>query len=42
MDDDTFHVRFWGARGSLPVSGQRFIRYGGNTACVEMRCGGTR
>jgi phosphoribosyl 1,2-cyclic phosphodiesterase len=40
MDDDTFHVRFWGARGSLPVSGQRFIRYGGNTACVEMRCGG--
>jgi len=32
-------VRFWGVRGSLPVSGSQFRRYGGNTACVEMHCG---
>lgn len=30
-------VRFWGSRGSLPVSGERYIRYGGNTTCVEVR-----
>lgn len=35
----SFNVRIWGARGSVPVSGSKFRRYGGNTACVEMRCG---
>jgi phosphoribosyl 1,2-cyclic phosphodiesterase len=39
MGDDEFRVRFWGARGSLPVSGSQFRRYGGNTACIEMQCG---
>jgi len=32
-------VRFWGTRGSIPTPGPRTIRYGGNTACVEIRCG---
>lgn len=27
-------VQFWGVRGSIPVSGERFIRFGGNTTCV--------
>lgn len=27
-------VRFWGTRGSIPVSGARFVRHGGNTSCV--------
>lgn len=39
MDEDAFRVRFWGVRGSLPVSGPQFLRYGGNTACIEMQCG---
>jgi phosphoribosyl 1,2-cyclic phosphodiesterase len=39
MDEDVFRVRFWGVRGSIPVSGPEFSRYGGNTICVEMRCG---
>lgn len=39
MDKEPFQVRFWGTRGSLPVSGHGFERAGGNTACVEMRCG---
>jgi phosphoribosyl 1,2-cyclic phosphodiesterase len=30
-------VRFWGVRGSLPTPGRRTVRYGGNTACVEVR-----
>lgn len=38
MDDD-FLVRFWGVRGSIAVSGPEFARYGGNTICIEMRCG---
>lgn len=32
-------VKFWGTRGSIPVSGEEFSRYGGNTVCIEMRCG---
>ncbi|TCL68333.1 phosphoribosyl 1,2-cyclic phosphodiesterase [Rhizobium sp. BK251] len=34
-----FQVKFWGVRGSIPVSGPEFERYGGNTACIEVRCG---
>ncbi|MDR2861062.1 MAG: MBL fold metallo-hydrolase [Syntrophobacterales bacterium] len=30
-------IRCWGARGSIPVSGKDFIRYGGDTACMEIR-----
>jgi phosphoribosyl 1,2-cyclic phosphodiesterase len=34
-----FTVRFWGVRGSITCPGPDTIRYGGNTSCVEMRCG---
>jgi phosphoribosyl 1,2-cyclic phosphodiesterase len=34
-----FLVRFWGARGSIPCSGESVNRYGGDTSCVEVRCG---
>lgn len=33
-------IRFWGTRGSIPTPGQRTVRYGGNTACVEVRGSG--
>jgi len=33
-------VRFWGVRGTLPCPGADTIKYGGNTACVEVRCSG--
>ncbi len=33
-------LRFWGTRGSIPTPGQRTVRYGGNTACVEVRDSG--
>lgn len=39
MAERAFRVKFWGVRGSVPVSGPEFIRYGGNTACIELRCG---
>ena len=29
-------VRVWGARGSLAVSGPEYLRYGGNTSCLEV------
>jgi phosphoribosyl 1,2-cyclic phosphodiesterase/CheY-like chemotaxis protein len=32
-------VKFWGTRGSIPTPGPSTQRYGGNTACVEVRCG---
>lgn len=30
-------VRFWGTRGSLAKPGASTLRYGGNTACIEVR-----
>lgn len=32
-------VRFWGVRGSIASPGPDTVRYGANTACVEVRCG---
>lgn len=32
-------VRFWGVRGSIASPGAETVRYGANTACVELRCG---
>jgi ribonuclease BN (tRNA processing enzyme) len=29
-------LRFWGTRGSIPVSGLDYMRYGGNTSCVSL------
>jgi len=34
-----FSATFWGVRGSIPVPGPDTVRYGGNTPCLEMRCG---
>jgi phosphoribosyl 1,2-cyclic phosphodiesterase len=30
-------IRCFGARGSIPVSGKDYFRYGGNTTCLEIR-----
>ena len=37
--NDEFFVRFWGVRGSIACSGPGTVRYGGNTSCLEVRCG---
>jgi len=30
-------VRCWGARGSIAVSGESYLKYGGDTPCIEIR-----
>jgi len=37
--EPTFTVRFWGVRGSIACPGESQRRYGGNTPCLEVRCG---
>ncbi|MDP3176774.1 MAG: MBL fold metallo-hydrolase [Spirochaetaceae bacterium] len=34
-----FTVRIWGDRGSMPTPGPETVVFGGNTACLEVRCG---
>jgi len=36
---EDFKIKFWGTRGSIPVPGAGTVKYGGNTSCVEVRCG---
>ncbi len=31
------YIRCWGSRGSIPVSGPEYQRYGGDTTCIEIR-----
>lgn len=38
--DRGLSVRIWGARGSLPASGEAFARHGGETCAVEVALGG--
>jgi phosphoribosyl 1,2-cyclic phosphodiesterase len=33
----TRYLKFWGTRGSCPVSGSDYQLFGGNTACLELR-----
>lgn len=30
-------IRCWGSRGSIPVSGKEYFKYGGDTTCIEVR-----
>jgi phosphoribosyl 1,2-cyclic phosphodiesterase len=30
-------IRCWGSRGSIPVSGKQYLKYGGDTPCIEIR-----
>src|SRR5215470_5110187 len=36
---DELRVKFWGVRGSYPTPGAGTVKYGGNTACVEIQAG---
>ena len=36
---DTLKIKFWGVRGSHPTPGPGTVRYGGNTASVEITAG---
>jgi phosphoribosyl 1,2-cyclic phosphodiesterase len=39
---DGLKVRFWGVRGSISCAGAEYLRYGGNTSCLEVTAGGRR
>jgi phosphoribosyl 1,2-cyclic phosphodiesterase len=30
-------IKCWGSRGSIPVSGPEYLKYGGDTTCLEVR-----
>ena len=40
LETNAFKVKFWGVRGSYPTPGDETVRYGGNTACVEVTVAG--
>lgn len=37
---DEFKVKFRGVRGSYPIAHKDYLKYGGNTSCVEVNVGG--
>lgn len=37
---EEFKVKFRGVRGSYPLANKDFLKYGGNTSCVEVNVGG--
>jgi CheY-like chemotaxis protein len=39
LNESRATVRLWGTRGSIPVSGSRYARYGGNTSCASFERG---
>ncbi len=39
FDENRAKIRLWGTRGSIPVSGSRYARYGGNTSCMSVERG---
>ena len=39
IKDEGLVLRFWGVRGSTPVSGPEYVEFGGNTPCLEIRLG---
>ena len=34
--EDRIELTFWGVRGTLPVTGEKSLRYGGNTPCISL------
>jgi ribonuclease BN (tRNA processing enzyme) len=39
---ETSYAKFWGTRGSIPVAGVDFLRYGGCTSCLEVKTATSR
>lgn len=37
---DEFKIKFRGVRGSYPLANKNYLKYGGNTSCVEVNVGG--
>lgn len=37
---DEFRIKFRGVRGSYPIANKDYLKYGGNTSCIEVNVGG--
>lgn len=37
LTNPTQYIKLWGTRGSTAASGQNFVKYGGNTSCLEIK-----
>lgn len=35
-EEAELRIRFWGVRGTIPAPGPETVRYGGNTACIDI------
>ncbi|MDP3532195.1 MAG: MBL fold metallo-hydrolase [Alphaproteobacteria bacterium] len=33
------YLKFWGVRGTFPITSASHSKYGGNTSCIELMCG---
>lgn len=42
MHNPHSYIKFWGTRGSNPVSGPDYVRFGGSTSCLEICHGDDR
>ena len=42
MKNSDFKIKFWGVRGSYPVANKNYLKYGGNTSCIEINIGNHR
>lgn len=40
IKNEEFKVKFRGVRGSYPLANKNYLKYGGNTSCVEVNVGG--
>ena len=34
---DIMRIKCWGSRGSIPVCGAEYFKYGGDTTCMEIQ-----
>jgi phosphoribosyl 1,2-cyclic phosphodiesterase len=41
VTNENISIKFWGVRGTVSCGGPETVGYGGNTSCVEVRCGTT-
>ena len=32
-------IKFWGVRGSIACASPEYMKYGGNTSCIEVQAG---
>lgn len=40
--NESFTIKFWGVRGSIPVPGASTVEHGGNTTCLEVSAAGRK